>query len=187
MLPGSPSDLNTGNRTEGATGCPSWCLRVSFNKSEVVRKRIYEGWDRSISYFEQARLEELEEELEIERGNRAKAEKQRQLLSRELEEIGEKLEESGNATATQGQKNRERSGCGCEYNGPSWPHRCGRDRGKKELTAYISDIVCDAVGANSLRRTTLKRTVAIAFYIRLRKALGAALYLEGDRPNTTLQ
>ena len=24
-LPGTPSDLNTGNRTEGATGCPSWC------------------------------------------------------------------------------------------------------------------------------------------------------------------
>ena len=23
-LPGSPSDLNTGNGTEGATGCPSW-------------------------------------------------------------------------------------------------------------------------------------------------------------------
>ena len=51
--------------------------------------------------------------MEIERGNRAKAEKQRQLLSRELEEIGEKLEESGNATATQGQKKRERSGWPC--------------------------------------------------------------------------
>ena len=24
-VPGSPSDLNTGNRIEGATGCPSWC------------------------------------------------------------------------------------------------------------------------------------------------------------------
>ena len=24
-LPGSPSDLNTGNRIEGATSCPSWC------------------------------------------------------------------------------------------------------------------------------------------------------------------
>ena len=63
-------------------------------------------------FLRQARLEELEEELEIERGNRAKAEKQRQLLSRELEEIGEKLEESGNATATQGQKKREGTGRG---------------------------------------------------------------------------
>ena len=30
---GSPSDLNTGNRIEGATGCPSWCrpLRPLFH------------------------------------------------------------------------------------------------------------------------------------------------------------
>ena len=47
------------------------------------------------------RLEELEEELELERGSRAKAERTRQTLSRELEELGERLEESGNATATQ--------------------------------------------------------------------------------------
>ena len=80
-------------------------------------------------FLRQARLEELEEELEIERGNRAKAEKQRQLLSRELEEIGEKLEESGNATATQGQKKREKTEgavCGGRQAGR-------RDRGKKEL------------------------------------------------------
>ena len=33
ILPGSPSDLNTGNRIEGATGCPSWCrpLRPLFH------------------------------------------------------------------------------------------------------------------------------------------------------------
>ena len=49
----------------------------------------------------QSRLEELEEELEMERGSRAKAERTRQTLSRELEELGERLEESGNATATQ--------------------------------------------------------------------------------------
>jgi len=46
-------------------------------------------------------LEELEEELEAERVNRGKAERTRQTLSRELEELGERLEESGNATATQ--------------------------------------------------------------------------------------
>ena len=46
-------------------------------------------------------MEELEEELEVERGARTKAEKSRQALSRELEELGERLEESGNATATQ--------------------------------------------------------------------------------------
>ena len=33
LVPGSPSDLNTGNRIEGATGCPSWCrpLRPLFH------------------------------------------------------------------------------------------------------------------------------------------------------------
>lgn len=51
---------------------------------------------------------EIEEELDMERNNRAKAEKTRQLLSRELEELGEKLEESGNATATQIELNRKR-------------------------------------------------------------------------------
>ena len=32
-VPGSPSNLNTGNRIEGATGCPSWCrpLRPLFH------------------------------------------------------------------------------------------------------------------------------------------------------------
>ena len=49
-------------------------------------------------------MEELEEELEMERGSRTKAEKSRQALSRELEELGERLEESGNATATQASK-----------------------------------------------------------------------------------
>ena len=38
------------------------------------------------------RLEELEEELEIERSNRGKAEKARQAMTRELEELGERLE-----------------------------------------------------------------------------------------------
>ena len=86
----------------------------------------------------QARLEELEEELEIERGNRAKAEKQRQLLSRELEEIGEKLEESGNATATQGQKKRE----GMEGWGQGRFEAAGGQKtvGRRSLcSAYISD------------------------------------------------
>ena len=46
--------------------------------------------------------------MEIERSNRAKAEKARQAMSRELEELGERLEESGNATATQIELNRKR-------------------------------------------------------------------------------
>ena len=56
----------------------------------------------------QARIEELEEELEAERAARAKVEKQRADLSRELEEISERLEEAGGATAAQIEMNKKR-------------------------------------------------------------------------------
>ncbi|PIO34623.1 hypothetical protein AB205_0056010 [Aquarana catesbeiana] len=55
-----------------------------------------------------ARIEELEEEIESERATRAKAEKQRSDLSRELEEISERLEEAGGATSTQIEVNKKR-------------------------------------------------------------------------------
>ncbi|KAM9780011.1 myosin-4-like [Neosynchiropus ocellatus] len=56
----------------------------------------------------QARIEELEEEIESERSSRAKVEKQRSDLSRELEEISERLEEAGGATAAQVEMNKKR-------------------------------------------------------------------------------
>ena len=56
----------------------------------------------------QARIEELEEEMEVERSSRAKVEKQRSDLSRELEEISERLEEAGGATAAQVEVNKKR-------------------------------------------------------------------------------
>ncbi|RMB92167.1 hypothetical protein DUI87_31278 [Hirundo rustica rustica] len=56
----------------------------------------------------QARIEELEEEIEAERTSRAKAEKHRADLSRELEEISERLEEAGGATAAQVEMNKKR-------------------------------------------------------------------------------
>ncbi|KAF1458362.1 Myosin-1B, partial [Spheniscus mendiculus] len=56
----------------------------------------------------QARIEELEEEIEAERTSRAKAEKHRADLSRELEEISERLEEAGGATAAQIEMNKKR-------------------------------------------------------------------------------
>ena len=59
-------------------------------------------------YLLQGRIEELDEDLELERGSRSKAEKSRQFLTRELEDIAAKLEESGNATATQIELNRKR-------------------------------------------------------------------------------
>ena len=53
-------------------------------------------------------MEELEEELEAERGARAKAERQRGELSREMEEVGERLMEAGGATQAQIELNKKR-------------------------------------------------------------------------------
>merc|ERR1712121_539457 len=56
----------------------------------------------------QCRLEELDEELAIERQNRAKAEKNRSLLSSDIEDLGQKLEDAGNNTSTQIELNKKR-------------------------------------------------------------------------------
>lgn len=61
-----------------------------------------------ITTLSQARTEELEEEIEAERSTRAKVEKQRSDLSRELEEISERLDEAGGATAAQAELNKKR-------------------------------------------------------------------------------
>ena len=53
-------------------------------------------------------MQELEEELEAERGARAKASKQRADLAREMEELGERLEEAGGQTSTQIELNKKR-------------------------------------------------------------------------------
>merc|ERR1711970_1385698 len=58
----------------------------------------------------QARLEELDEELAVERGNRAKAEKGRTLLKKDIEDIATRLEEAGSNTATQVELNKKREG-----------------------------------------------------------------------------
>merc|ERR1711971_424098 len=49
----------------------------------------------------QGRVEELEEELDAERQARAKAERQRSDLAKEMEKIGDRLDEAGGATAAQ--------------------------------------------------------------------------------------
>jgi myosin heavy chain 6/7 len=58
----------------------------------------------------QARLEELDEELSIERGNRAKAEKSRAMLKKDIEDIASRLEEAGANTSTQVELNKKREG-----------------------------------------------------------------------------
>merc|ERR1712223_1898713 len=55
----------------------------------------------------QGRVEESEEELEAERQARAKAERQRSDLARELESLGERLNEAGGATHAQVELNKK--------------------------------------------------------------------------------
>merc|ERR1711953_903635 len=58
----------------------------------------------------QARLEELDEELAVERGNRSKAEKSRTMLKKDIVDIASRLEEAGSNTATQVELNKKREG-----------------------------------------------------------------------------
>merc|ERR550519_1486233 len=53
-------------------------------------------------------VEELDEELFIERANRAKAEKNRTVLSRDIQDLGARLEEAGSNTSTQIELNKKR-------------------------------------------------------------------------------
>ena len=48
----------------------------------------------------QARLEELDEELAVERCNRSKAKKGRTMLKKDIEDIASRLEEAGSNIAT---------------------------------------------------------------------------------------
>merc|ERR1719464_1136211 len=56
----------------------------------------------------QARMEEIDDELQIERGNRAKAEKNRSLLKKDIEDVSSRLDEAGSNTATQVELNKKR-------------------------------------------------------------------------------
>ncbi|NWJ07738.1 MYSS protein, partial [Crypturellus undulatus] len=73
-----------------------------------LQKKIKELQASICSIHSLTRTEELEEEIEAERTSRAKAEKHRADLSRELEEISERLEEAGGATAAQIDMNKKR-------------------------------------------------------------------------------
>ena len=80
-----------------------------FQSTKIIQfsQRIDTTIKNNLLHF-QARIEELEEELEAERAARAKVEKQRADLSRELEDISERLEEAGGATAAQIEMNKKR-------------------------------------------------------------------------------
>ena len=70
-----------------------------------IRNRIKNSF---LPSFLQARVDELDEELSVERNNRAKAEKNRSLLSRDLEDLGTRLAEVGSNTSTQIELNKKR-------------------------------------------------------------------------------
>ena len=90
----------------------SFVLQNSLNHDNPLYlfelKTKFRKWTLYFYQILQGRIEELDEDLELERGSRSKAEKSRQFLTRELEDIAAKLEESGNATATQIELNRKR-------------------------------------------------------------------------------
>lgn len=69
---------------------------------------LHVGEHIDISLFLQARIEELEEELEAERASRSKVEKQRNELQHELEDLSDRLDEAGGATAAQIELNKKR-------------------------------------------------------------------------------
>merc|ERR1712123_390296 len=56
----------------------------------------------------QARVEELDEELEVERNNRSKAEKGRTMIKKDIEDVGSRLDEAGSNTSTQVELNKKR-------------------------------------------------------------------------------
>ena len=56
------------------------------------------------------RIDDLEEEAEAERQGRARAEKQKAELAKELGELTERLEEAGGATSAQIELNKRREG-----------------------------------------------------------------------------
>ena len=110
------SQLQTKIEDEQALGTQ---LQKKIKELQVKYQLLTWVWDdiTKLKYFEQyvvitlclqARIEELEEEIEAERSARAKVEKQRSELSRELEEITERLEEAGGATAAQSEMNKKR-------------------------------------------------------------------------------
>merc|ERR1719370_521463 len=55
----------------------------------------------------QGRVEAMEEELEAERQARAKAERQRSDLAREIDQLGERLDEASGATTAQVELNKK--------------------------------------------------------------------------------
>ncbi|XP_017492702.1 PREDICTED: myosin heavy chain, muscle-like [Rhagoletis zephyria] len=84
---------------------------LSSESKRIIRQAqvpILQASPRVVHFLYEARIEELEEELEKERKNRIRAEKARTDLSREVEDMGLRLEEAGGTNSQQSEVNRRR-------------------------------------------------------------------------------
>ncbi|KAK2833007.1 hypothetical protein Q5P01_016896 [Channa striata] len=83
-------------------------FEISILQSKIDDEQALDSQLQKKIKEQQARIEELEEQIEAERSTRVKVETQRSDLSRELDEISERLEEAGGATAAQAELYRKR-------------------------------------------------------------------------------
>ena len=93
--------------------CPNDCLHMTTELRVDVLDNAegeYDGYgaELEVGGYAAKFREEVEEELESERSARARSEKTRSDLSRELEEMSERLEEAGGQTAAQIELNKRR-------------------------------------------------------------------------------
>ena len=82
-------------------------ILATFNHFCPILALFEPSWPKTLVNFSKSielalRIEELDEDLESERVARARADKARGQLSRELDELNERLEETGGHTAAQG-------------------------------------------------------------------------------------
>merc|ERR1711963_88793 len=91
----------------------SQCLARKEKECSALSAKIEDEASLGSKYAKQmkellARVEELEEEVAIERNNRSKAEKSRSMLKKDIEDVASRLDEAGSNTATQGELNKKR-------------------------------------------------------------------------------
>merc|ERR1711981_1193018 len=101
------SDLEQSKREQEATIARKEKDTMELNSKLEDEQCLVSKVQKSIKET-QGRVEELEEELEAERQARAKAERQRSDLARELDELGDRLDEAGGATNAQVELNKKR-------------------------------------------------------------------------------
>lgn len=102
------ASVQNGGRAEFGCSAPQEDQRASgWSHKQLCHLCLHSFCCYSLLWWlNQTRIEELEEALDAERAWRSKAERQRNDIAKELEELGEKLEEAGGASAAQIALNR---------------------------------------------------------------------------------